>query len=211
MSRSIILARQSFARANVALLFILLLPGCVYRFTNLVARPPKGVRTIAVEAIYDTSREVLPHDVLWEAMQRTIAENGKMVLVDSDSADAIVRLHIAMADLGPSGSVTPRAANVNDSDPDLASKPKPDQFRDLTKAGSYTDRNTLSIVVRYEVYQLETKEKIKSGSYAESVAFLSIRPGNPKESYLILEESLAQKLRLIATNISRRVVDDLLL
>lgn len=202
-----------YARQGAALavaLILLSLNGCVYRFTNLVSRPPKGVRSIAVEAIYDTSREVLPRDVIWEAMQRTIAENGKMVLVDSDSADALIRLHISSAELNPSGSIT-RLPLANTSDPDLRDKPSPTRFRDLTRSGSYTDQNNITISVRYEVVHLETRQQLKSGSHTESINFLSIRPGNPKESYLIFEESLAQKLRYIATNMSRKVVNDLLL
>src|SRR3989338_6044213 len=67
---------------------------CTYRFSNLYLQPPKGIHTLYIESIFDSSREVVPHEILWEKIQKAFALNGKLVLTPKVEADAYLRAHI---------------------------------------------------------------------------------------------------------------------
>jgi len=47
------------ALSVVILLITTILASCTYRFTNRHVAAPGGIRSIAIESIYDTSKEVL--------------------------------------------------------------------------------------------------------------------------------------------------------
>src|SRR5690606_35219325 len=112
----------------------LLLGGCAYRFTNTAMKAPMGIQTIAVEAIYDTSREIFPHEELWSALQREIARNGRLMLTSQEEADALMVVTITNARVSPQGSPSKEALSkdplITDTD-----KGNPSQFRNLRRAG----------------------------------------------------------------------------
>ena len=54
-----------FASFLLLSLCVISIAGCAYRFTNKHIVTPEGIKTIAVEAIYDTGREVIRHELLW--------------------------------------------------------------------------------------------------------------------------------------------------
>ena len=59
---------------------MLLTSGCAYRFSNLHMKPPPGTKTIAIEAIYDTGKVAVPHEIIWEQLQKQFAINGRLRL-----------------------------------------------------------------------------------------------------------------------------------
>src|SRR4051794_6895040 len=80
-----------------------LLSACAYRFTSEHTAPPAGVRTIAIEAIYDASREVIPRELLWESLQNAFAADGHIKLAPQSRADALLRAHIKEAGINSAG------------------------------------------------------------------------------------------------------------
>ena len=69
----------------------LTMTACSYRFANPSIAPPPTVRSIAVEAVFDTGRRVLPHDLLWDSLQEAIIVSGKLRLAAPQVADAYLR------------------------------------------------------------------------------------------------------------------------
>lgn len=196
-----------------AFLLSLTLNGCVYRFTNTAIRPPAGIRSVAVEAVYDTSRQVLPHEILWESLQRAVAQNGRLALTSQDKADALLRAHITNASISPTDTPT-----IGDSglDPEVTGSgpiPKPNQMRSLTKAGLWTTKEAIGFTVVIELWDLRQKSILFKRTYSGSDVFQSVLAedkGAPiSMQYLIYEESLQTKFRQIARSISDRAITDI--
>ena len=85
----------------ISVAIFLLISSCAYRFTNLHMRAPNKAKTIAVEGIYDTSRLALPHEYLWESLQKYIAINGRLKLAPKNQADLYLRCQLVSAEIRP--------------------------------------------------------------------------------------------------------------
>jgi hypothetical protein len=203
--------------------------GCAYRFTNEHMSTPPGVHTLAVEAIYDTSREVLPHELLWESLQQAFATDGHLKLAPQSSADALLRAHIKQAVVTTTG---PISINPNDSlgnseiilDPKTFSKgdpPLPDQFKNMTQASEYQTQAATNVVVEVEVWNLNTRALILRKTYPAGRAFLAERAAagvDPVKSYQVLynndylryDEAERANFKQISAAIASSVVTDLL-
>lgn len=201
-------------RLFAILMVILPLGGCAYSFTNKNIRRPSGVQTVAVEAIYDTSREVLPHELLWEALQNAFAADGHLKVVPQAAADALVRAHIKQAGVAHVGSETD---NLPLKDPEVfdGTRPnRPTDFKKLTQAGKFRDKGAISAVVEVEVWNLRTRSLLMKTTYSMSDGFQSLHFGNPSvgrpNDHLRFQEAEEASFKQIAQNISRGVVRDLL-
>lgn len=185
--------------------FLLLLNGCAYRFTNLAVRPPAGIRSVAIEAVYDTSREVLPHEQLWEALQRAFTENGKLLVTSQAKADALLRVHLVNAYVSPTDTPDPGDGLERDYPPQLSG------VRTLTKAGRWTTKEAIGYTVQVELWDLRKRQLLFQRAYTGGDTFASVlAPGQvqPSMQYLLYEESLNTKFRAIARTISAKVVED---
>jgi hypothetical protein len=202
-----------------ALLTILLvalpLTGCAYSFTNTHIQRPAGVQTIAVEAIYDTSREVLPHELLWDSLQNAFAADGHLKVVPQAAADALVRAHVKQATVSHVGS---DYENKPTEDPKVFDGTRPNGPRDfkiLTQAGKFRDKGHLNTVVEVEVWNLRTRSLLMRRTYNVSDGFQSLHYGNPTvgkpNDPLRFTEAQEASFKIIAQNISRSVVRDLLI
>lgn len=195
----------------------LLVSGCAYRFTNKHVVRPEGIESIAVEAIYDTSREVLPHELLWESLQNAFAADGHLKLAPQSSADALVRAHLRSASIAAAGTEAKRKSNEADGDPNPFrgdSVPKPDEFRELAKANSIRDQATMSLVVDVEVWSLRTRTLLLKRSYPVSGSFRTVYSSLPSGSipndHLRFAEATNAEFKLLSDNIARGVLRDLL-
>jgi hypothetical protein len=190
------------------------LSGCAYTFTNTHIQRPAGVQTVAVEAIYDTSREVLPHEVLWDSLQDAFAADGHLKVVPQAAADALVRAHIKQAAVGHVGT---DIDNKPVDDPKVFDGTRPNGPRDfkvLTQAGKYRTAGALTTVVEVEVWNLRTRTLLMKHTYSLGDGFQSSHYGNPSvgkpNDHLRFEEAKEASFQQIAQNISRSVVRDLL-
>lgn len=215
---------MSFLRILPQLAPLVFTTGCVYRFTNDHVRRPEGIRTIAIEAVYDTTREVVPHELLWASLQEAFATDGHLTLVPQSEADALVRAHLKDASVGASGSVSPNS-NLKDpvtdiTAPDLGAPPSPRKWRKLTQAGEIKDRGAVAFAVDVEVWSLRTRALLMRQTYALSGGFFAVHSngsGNPDTSvttrandYLRYEESMEARFKQLSGDLAQRVVKDLL-
>jgi len=190
------------------------LTGCAYRFSNLHVRRPQNIKSIAIEAIYDTSREVLPHEIIWGELQQAFARDGHLVVASRKDADAILRAHITNAAVGPSGEVF--TTKPTEDDPkvfDQDSPPSFNEFRRLPYAGEARKKMTFVIVMQVEVWHLETKELLLDRVYNLSGSFQAIRPSGLPDAtgFLRTEESMQADIALVARQAAESVVQDLLI
>lgn len=189
---------------------------CAYRFTNEHIKRPEGIRTVAVEAVYDTSREVVPHELLWEALQDAFAADGHLHLAPQSSADALVRAHLKQALISPAGTATkidvdpdPKAARRNDGTPE-----DPVKFRRLNHAGEYHGNSILTATVDIEVWSLRTRTLLMRRTYPMSSTFKAFRGPDVEVSagnnWLRYEEAGDAAFARLARGVAQQVVKDLI-
>ncbi len=190
------------------------LSACAYRFTNIAMKPPPGVQSIAVEPVYDTSREVISHELLWHAIQAEFARNGRIQLTTRDQADALMTVHIEAATIAPSGSPTGSKGTV---DPNVEGRQilnDPYSYKQLNRAGFSTNTESISYQVNVKVHNLFTKEVIFDRDYTASGSFRSVRAesvATANTGYILYDEALDTRTASISDYIARRIVTDFLL
>ncbi|NDE13835.1 hypothetical protein EBZ80_02790 [bacterium] len=198
-----------------ALMVAIGLSGCVYRFTNLHVAAPEGIRTVAVEAVYDASREILPHELLWEELQRTIAAEGHLMLAKASKADALLRVKIKNARFSPTGTVVKPQTLTKDPaaiSPTQESLPDYREFRTLTEAAELMPSTAVMIEVDVQLWHLTNRKLLFERSYVQTESFLSVRPStSPRNNYLRENEAFRSDFARMAKSISERVVSDLLI
>jgi hypothetical protein len=192
--------------------------GCTYRFTNDSIVKPEGVHTIAVEAVYDTSREVIPHELLWESLQLAIAADGHLRLVGQSEADALMRAHIKSAAITADGGEQKSGAK-NEPKPygSDTEVPGPNQFPNLALSGRYRDSARVTFETQIEVFHLHTRELLFKQTYSGSEMFRAVHQTAsrqftvPENDFLRFEEAANAKFKEITKTIARQAVRDFLL
>ena len=207
-----------YSRAYTAILsvfFCLALPGCIYKFSNKDLKTPEGVRTVAVEAVFDTSREVVHHEHLWSELQKAFASDGHLKVVQIGKADALVRAHLKKVIVTPDGETF---INGVEKDPGVFKRGEPvppADFKVLTQAGKVRNKASISTVVDVEVWNLWTKTLIMKRSYSYADSLQAIHATNnittKGNDFLRLEESLDAKFHEISKKVANQVVRDLLI
>ncbi len=190
--------------------------GCTYQLTNLKSASPNNIRTIYIEAIYDTSSEAAPHELLWDEIQRAIAANGQLKLVSSYEADAVLRAHIVKNQMGKAGERKAPVVSRRTTEPDIFSgqqqPPTPGQLRDISIADDYFMKTSWSSVVQVEVWDLTTRKLVLQRQYPISGEIPTIRGDVPTEiHHLRNEESFQHGFANASRSIAERIVGDLLI
>lgn len=206
---------QKFPRILIGLFLpvSVLANSCAYRFTNSAMRAPMGIQSIAVEAIYDESREVFPHEFLWSALQREIGRNGRLVLTSQEEADALMVVTITNARVGPTGTPVP---SDKGKDPVVTETDKgvPSEFRNLRIAGYYTTDEAVSVAIHVDIYDLNTRALLFKRDYNQGAIFKSYRPTKvtPASSgFPHYEEALQAKSKEISNSLAQKIVNDFLM
>lgn len=214
----LIRSRQEHLNPFIVACFPFLLTACAYRFTNSHIERPEGIESIAVEAVYDTGREVLSHEIIWDELQAALAADGHLKVLPRHSADAILRAHIKTAEIAPGGTVS--AQKDPEKDPKVFSNPVPDvdEFRRMTQAHQVHNDGVLTVVLEVEVVSMRTKDVLLKRNYNMSKSFKAVHASandttttTLDNDFLRYEEVVETKLRLAAKDISRQVVQDLLI
>lgn len=184
---------------------------CTYRFTNVHIAVPRGIQTIAIENIYDTSGEVIPHYLLWESLQREFAKDGHLRLVSQGRADAVLVAHISEATVRPIGNSLETEPD-KDIGVDQSPPPHPSSFRTLAQAGEFTRRDQLDFRVNIQIVELYSRDVIFQKSYSGSRQFRTARSeqsvAEKKSHFLLYEEALRAKFGEISNSIASNVVRD---
>ncbi|MBP6217919.1 MAG: hypothetical protein KA436_04980 [Oligoflexales bacterium] len=193
------------------LIFLGLEASCSYRFSNLHVRVPKGARNLAVEAIYDTGRIPVPHEVFWETLQKEFAIRGHLRLSSVDNADIYVRTLIKdtatrQSDVESSLKKYTAKEIVNENEQRAYF---PGEFIDMNSADQYSKREHLSFSVELEVWDLRSNQKILSKTYPmvgqhnilESIS-------TPENRFLRLDEKYNALFSSLSKTVSQSIVND---
>jgi hypothetical protein len=199
---------------SAALCILSPIAGCSYRFTNVDAVLPGGMRTIAIESVYDTSGEILPHGLLWREVQLAIARNSRFRVTNRSQADMLLRLHINSGVIAPSGS--PEVVRKNRKDPkpyEFKEPPRPSDFDSLFLPSQFLKNETLAISVVTELWSARDKKIIFSSTYTESQEYNAIFPdiNSPMDLQFIRAEEQSQNVFVqLSSKIASRFIRDLL-
>jgi hypothetical protein len=195
------------ALAAVSLLFV---NSCAYRFTNLSTTAPSGIKTVAVEAVYDTSREALPHEILWTEMQKAIIENGRLGLVPRAEADALLRTHVQSFSLHPKENALPtgRAPQLTVGEGNEKS------WKPMTSV-EVPSKEISGMTIEVEVWDLKTREVVFKKTYGSTGTIDNVfwvpEVTLPDSNYLFYEEAVNSKIQAFARDISSKAISDIFL
>ena len=198
---------------GLGLLLPIFISSCAYRFSNTAIKNPLGIQTLAVEAIYDESREVIPHEFLWSALQREVIRNARVTLTNQEEADALMVVTIKNAQVNPRGTPS-QEANSKDPPNSDTDKGSPDRYRNLKRAGTWTTEEGIRLNVHVEVYDLKSRAVLFRKDYAQSGSFRSLRPVTitpSSSSYLHYDEALRARFRTMAETLAGNIVHDFLM
>jgi hypothetical protein len=198
-------------RTLTLLILVTCLQSCVYSFVNSVRHSSNSkIRSIAVEAVYDTSSTPMSHANLWREIQRAIIKDGYLSLTNSNSADAILTLQLLSNRVANSGSPIELDSKTT-LDDFIPSTATADQITNLNRAGRITQHEVLGFTVLAEAYELSTGKKIYSKSYSRSATLKSIR-GNylaRENDFLIHEEALSNRTKEMSKSMGAQINSDL--
>ncbi|NRA65007.1 MAG: hypothetical protein HRU19_11035 [Pseudobacteriovorax sp.] len=198
------------------LILVLLTSGCAYRFTNIVMKPPPGIQSIAIEAVYDTSREVVPHQLIWEAVQGAFARNGRLYIVDKSQADALVLLTLSESTVKPFGVPSVNGNQQGNRDAILEGRPiyDPFEYREMRVAGTTTQEAVLDMTLDVEIVNLTSRQRLFSRSYKLGGIFGSIEAtsiADRQTHWILYEENLNSSVKSSADGVAASIVRDFLL
>ena len=197
------------------LIFSALLWGsCAYRLTNLHTASPNNIKPIYVEAVYDTGAETIPHEQLWDELQRAFAANGQLRIAPASEADAVLRAHIVKTQITKAGERKVETTKRQHKDPDVFAgqnpPPTPGQLRDISIADDYFLKSAWSSTVRVEVWDLKTRKLLLQREYPLSGEVLDVRGDQRAQIHHVRhEESLNYSFRNAARGTAGRIVSDL--
>lgn len=187
---------------------------CAYRLTNLHVQSPNHVQTIAIESIYDTTSEVLPHEQLWNELQRSFAANGHLKVTSVDKADALLRAHVRLATIEKSGELRENVRGELKKDIDLYQDRgppiPPGTLRNLSVANTYYMKDRLGFFVDVEVIDLRTRQILLQRTYTRSFEAWAVSETLNEISFVRHEESAQLGFAKASRSIAEVVVTDLL-
>lgn len=198
---------------GICLLLPILSSACAYRFTNTAMRNPLGIQTLAVEAVWDSSREVIPHELLWSAVQREVVRNGRVVLSNQEEADALMVVSITGAKVNPAGTPSQEALSKDPPESDTDKK-TPGDYRNLHRAGTWTTDEAITVGVHVNVYDLKSRALLFNRDYSSGITFKSLRSVSitPSESaYLHYDEALQARFKAVSDSLAQSIVNDFLM
>jgi hypothetical protein len=197
------------------LLFTLSMAGCVYRLTNLHTASPNNIRTIHIEAVYDTSAEPVPHELLWDSLQRAIAANGQLKIASAEKADAILRAHIINTQVSKGGERKILNTNRRRKESNVflgqSGPPTPGTLRDLSVTDDFFVKTSWSSSVRVELWDLNTKALLLQREYPLTGDVVAYRGDLPTQiHHLRYEEQFQHSFGNATRGLAERIVSDLL-
>ena len=206
---------QRYLATIVTLGTLFSVSACTYRLTNLHTSTPNGIRSVFVEAVYDTGTEVVPHEHLWDELQRAIASNGQLVILPAKDADAILRAQVVTTQFGKTGERRAAQTNRKSREPDYFAgqtpPPVPGQVRNLSVADDYYLKTRWQSNVRVELWDLKKEVLLLQREYPMSGEVLANRGDvSAQLHHLRHEESYNASFTNAARAVAEKVVTDIL-
>lgn len=197
----------SFLSLTMAILTV----SCSYRFTNLYTTPPNGIKSIAIESVYDISQKAIPHEILWESVQRAFIRNGRLRVVGQNEADAYVKLTLEKFQANQLTEVILDSPNVIENEGDNKERLiNPKTLKKLTRADSIADDEIQSLVVTAEIWDLNTGRILFKKQYDISSSKYKIIDNTTtiENQFLRYEEAFNNNFQLNSDKFAKRLVSD---
>ena len=212
--RGLFMIVRTFSKLLSFWILVTLLPACAYKFSNLHMRTPNKAKTIAVEGIYDTTRMALPHEYLWESLQKHIAINGRLRLAPRSQADLYLRCQLVNANVNPFdiniGEIKDPDSFIDES-LDTPSPYPMGSYPSYRRASSYAKQEQISASAEVEVWDLRQKELVFKGTYGASSNYSILNASSSVEyGFLKADEAFEDGFAKVADEIAKRAVADLL-
>jgi len=203
-------------RFLVSLGCLLSFSACAYRLTNLHTASPDNIRSIFVEAVYDTGAEIVPHEQLWDELQRALAANGQIAVVTAKDADAVLRAQIVSTQFAKAGERKVTQNNRKTREPDYfegqTPPPVPGQLRNLSVADDYYMKTRWQSTLRVELWDLRKRKLLLQREYPMSGETLANRGDVAAQMHhLRHEESYNASFGNAARMVAEKVVTDILI
>lgn len=154
----------------------------------------------------------MPHEYLWESLQRHFAIDGHLRLTSQSQADVYVRAHLQSAIQSPSHVDAQRLENPSHFFDPKKGQPFPlSAYPSFQTAHSYAKSETLSLSVQVEAWDLRSEKRLLQKTYSSSASYVKHDGSTPAEyAFLQVEEALEQLFAERAEDIARQVVRDVL-
>ena len=191
-------------------LIILTQSSCSYRLANSELKAPPGISEVYVEAIYNTSSKSLPHDVLWNELQRAVGESGKLRLASRDHSDAHLRAHLVNASILQIDPID--KASVKDPVYQPGAEPANYRsFRNLNVAAKYAAKEVMQMSLAVDLIDRNTGKSIFSRTYPLSRTYSIINlAGTPSNLFQRAEEAFESNFQIASKEVSKQIIGDIL-
>ncbi len=201
---------NNFNSTHLFSLILVLQSSCSYRLANSELKAPPGVSSIYVEAIYDTASKSLPHDLLWNELQRAVGESGKLRLTSREQADAHLRAHLVSASII---QVDPQTITAV-ADPVYQPGSEPADyrsFRSLNVASKFAGKEVIQMSIAVDLVSTSSGKAIFSRMYPLSRTYSIINiAGTPNGRFQRADEAFESNFQYASKELSGQIVRDIL-
>ncbi len=195
----------------VALGYLLFFSSCSYRFTNLHLGPPKGIHSIAIEAIFDSSKTPIPHEILWASLQKQFAIDGRLKVTSAERADVYLRAHISKSTVTQDGVQNYYEGRDPTTIIDHGNARNPQDFQNLNRAKKFATHATITIEMDVEFWNLRTKEVLYKKSYVMGKRYEIFDARVPFDNqFLQAHETQALTFEQLSDTLAKAIVFDFL-
>lgn len=198
-------------RLPVFILLFILIHSCSYRFSNSDRlQSQRSPRSLAVEGIFDTSRQVIPKDLLWREIQEAFANTGKVPLRPAKSADMLLRVHISDAAMAPN----PGKFDTGVTDPEkpyAGDNLQPSRLPPLSRSfDDHSMREAVKTSFSVELWDLHSTKMVFQKNYQQSFQYRLTESKTSDRATLYSKENLDTEFTSSARLIARSIYLDVL-
>jgi hypothetical protein len=187
-----VLLSHRFCVLIIRLLSLGVFFSCQYRFTNLNS-PNLGYHTIGVEAVYDTSQKRVPHEFLWNSLERALARNGRLLVTGVAESELYMRVHLKTASTTSFDLFIPKA-------PSKASS-----------VDTYPRKEKYTLGFQVEVWDQADRRLVFQKSYVLPFLYDIYRPLSPLGTEILrIQEARESQMVASLDELSDQVTRDLL-
>ena len=207
---------KSFFKIYIKAVFFLLLfmcNHCAYRFSNLYKKAPSGIQSVAIEAIYDSSKNIFPHEILWNSLQRQVITSGKLDLSSVQRADALLRVHLVDTQKTQFNAEyfveRQDPKTFHSSTTGLPYRPK--DYVDQKTASHFAKWERASYMIIVEVWDLRTQEQLNKKAYPvafDRKTFYGSTPSQHRYPYIL--EGFETAFTTSTQQLAERIIGDFL-
>ena len=179
---------------------------CTYRFSNLAVNT-RGLSSISVESVFNTTTTPVSHEQLWYSMQEAIIKDGHLKFRSSSEADATIAIKVNTLEVSPTGTVSTSTPEDDPGSSASSQNPIPvESFIKLAQSYSYNANNLIVLDVTVQIYNLKTKAILFERRYHFSEELSSLY----NYHYPVYKEALDHDIKKLADKVSYNTIKDFL-